>query len=135
VSYVSRAITEEEYNAAVACSPGECPLFAAGCPATSALAARCAGACVYARASSDARRALARGRQLLEDLPVDLRLTFRRIAACLRPSPVTRRLAVALSAVGSRLERAALAARGALPPPCKRRRRCEQAGLRVDPVA
>ena len=30
VSYVSRAITAEEYNAAVARAPGDCPLFAAG---------------------------------------------------------------------------------------------------------
>jgi hypothetical protein len=30
VSYVSRAITPEEYNAAVARAPGACPLFAAG---------------------------------------------------------------------------------------------------------
>ncbi len=112
MSYVSRAITAEEYNAAVARSPGECPLFTAG-DLRSGRQVRRRGACVYARASSDARRALARRRQLLEDLPADLRLTFRRIAACLRPSPVVYRLAVALSAVGSRLERAALAARGA----------------------
>ena len=65
------------------------------------------------RVTRDALDARARGRQLLEDLPADLRLTFRRIAACRRPSPVARRLSVALSAVGSRLERAALAARGA----------------------
>ena len=30
VSYVSRAITAEEYNAAVARAPADCPLFAAG---------------------------------------------------------------------------------------------------------
>jgi hypothetical protein len=30
VSYVSRAITAEEYNAAVIRTPGDCPLFAAG---------------------------------------------------------------------------------------------------------
>ncbi len=30
MSYVSRVITPEEYNAAVARAPGDCPLFAAG---------------------------------------------------------------------------------------------------------
>ena len=56
--------------------------------------------------------------QLLEDLAADRRLTFRRIAASRRPSPVIRRLADALFAVCRRLERAA----GILPPPRKRRR-------------
>jgi hypothetical protein len=65
-------------------------------------------------------------RQLLEDLPADRRLTFHRIADRRRPSPVVRRLAAALSAVCGRLERAAQAATGTLPPPRKRRRRRAQ---------
>ena len=66
-------------------------------------------------------------RQLLEDLAADRRLTFRRIAACRRPSPVIRRLAAALSAVCGRLESAADAAAGILPPP-RKRRRCRAQG-------
>ena len=64
-------------------------------------------------------------RQLLEDLGADRRLTFRRIAARHRPSPVVRRLAAALCAVCDRLERAVYAAAGIPPPSRKRRRRAQ----------
>jgi hypothetical protein len=49
-------------------------------------------------------------RQLLEDLAEDLRLTFRRIAARRRPSPVVRRLAVAMTAACHSIERDACSA-------------------------
>ena len=70
------------------------------------------------------------GLQLLEDLQADCRLTFLRISARSRPSPVIRRLTTALSAVCCRLEHAAHATEGILPKrPLLKRRLCHAQGV------
>ena len=71
-------------------------------------------------------------RQLLEDLADDLRLTFRRIAARRRPSPVVRRLAVALTGACRRIDRATpFAAAAVFTPPPRKRRRTSPAASRL----